>query len=138
MRAFAHLRTPAVAFVTILAMLLVPACGSLCAAMNHCSMSTTSANSDGCHHADMSATADSDTFSVSSQSSCGQQAPLVAVLTGSEPSIQLKSDVVAHVPLSIEVPNRALSQNNRAYESPNQKQWPQQGSPLESFSVLRI
>jgi hypothetical protein len=133
----AHLRNPAVAIATILAMLIVPACGSLCAAMNHCATSTVSSNSDGCHHADMSIQSDPDALSLSSPASCGQQAPLLAVLTDSGSSIQVKSIATAIAPFAIIAPEHAITLNSSPNESLSAKESPH-SIPLENLSVLRV
>ncbi|HUE43050.1 MAG TPA: hypothetical protein VMP12_05775 [Candidatus Sulfotelmatobacter sp.] len=137
MRTLAHLRNPAVAIATILAMLIVPACGSLCAAMNHCATSTVSSNADGCHHADMSVQPDPDALSLSSPASCGQQAPLLAVLTDSGSSIQLKSIAAAIAPFAIDAPEHAITPNSGPNECLSAKESPH-GIPLENLSVLRV
>jgi hypothetical protein len=133
----AHLRTSAVAIVAILAMLLVPACGSLCAAMNHCSTSTISPNSDSCHHTGMSADSDSAASSFTSPASCGQQVPPQAVLASSETSSQFKFVVAPLAPSSIEIPARSITLNGRPHKFPSAKESPQR-IPLESLSILRI
>jgi|SRR5215470_19095578 len=135
MRVFANLRASAIAMITILALVLVPACGSLCAAMNHCSASTDSAEADTCHHANMSAQSDSGVLS--SPVSCGQQAPLMAILAATDSSIQLQSVSAASAVVSIDASNHAFTLENRVHEFPS-KDSPQQRVPLESLSVLRI
>jgi hypothetical protein len=137
MRALAHLRTPAIAIVAILALLLVPACGSLCSAMNHCSASTVSANSDACHHSDMSAQSGSETLSFSSPGSCGQQTPPQAILAGPESSTQLKFVFAARTPSLNNISASAITWNSRPYQSPSAEESPQ-SIPLENLSVLRI
>jgi hypothetical protein len=136
MRALPHLRTSAVAVLTILAMLIVPACGSLCAAMNHCSSGTTSSESDACHHANISA--QSDSGALSSQATCGQQNPLLAVLAASDSSIQLQSTFAASALFSIGNPGNAFKIADRSGEFPSSKDSPQQSTSLENLSVLRI
>jgi hypothetical protein len=130
--------TSFIAVAAILAMLVVPACGSLCAAMTHCSTSTVSAGSENCHHLDMSAQSDSEASSFSSQVSCGQQTPLVAVLTSFESSLQIESGSAANTALSIDVPAHAASLNHHALDFSLQKPSPQQAIPLENLSVLRV
>jgi hypothetical protein len=137
MRTLAHLRTSAIAVATILAMLFVPACGPLCAAMNHCSSSAASANSDSCHHASMSTQLDSETLSFSSQASCGQQSPLVAILTSSESSLQPLSTNTA-IAASGNLPNRTITPASRPHDFLPSKESPQNSIPLENLSILRI
>src|SRR5580704_4254970 len=112
MRALPHLRNSAIAIVTILALLIVPACGSLCAEMSHCSSGAASAESDACHHANIAARSDSD--------------------------VQLKSVFAADAPVSINNPDQIFSVADRlhGFLSPNES--PQQSTPLQSLSVLRI
>jgi hypothetical protein len=136
MRVFPNLRTSAVAIATIIAMLLVPACGSLCATMTHCSTSAASAYSEACHHANMSG--QSEALSLSSQSSCGQRTPLVAILTVSESSFQLPSvdTVIAASPIS--APHHTSTLDSHCYESLHSNESPQNPVPLENLSILRI
>jgi hypothetical protein len=136
MRVLPNLRTSTIAIVTILAMLLVPACGSLCAAMNHCSSTAPSTDSDACHHANVSAQSGSE--SLSSPASCSQQLPLLAILAASDSSIQLESVFAAQASLSIDTPINAFTVNSQFREFPSSTDSPQQSSPLESLSVLRI
>jgi hypothetical protein len=136
MRALSNLRTSTIAIVTILALLVVPACGSLCAAMSHCSSGAASADADACHHANMSAQPGSETLS--SSASCGQPSPLQAILATSDSSIQLESVFEANAPFSIDNPSHALALNGQLYRSRSPKESPQQSIPLESLSVLRI
>jgi len=136
MRAVPHLRTSAIAIVAILAMLVVPACGSLCAAMNHCSSGAASAEPDACHHTNMSAQSDSGTLS--SPASCGQQSPLLAILAASDSSIQLQSKFAANAFFSIDDPDYAFPLADRSDNFPSSKDSPQQSTGLESLSVLRI
>jgi hypothetical protein len=136
MRALPILRISAIAIVTILAMLVVPACGSLCASMNHCSSNAASAEPDACHHAKMSA--ESDSGAVSSPVSCGQQSPPLAILATSDSSVQLKSVFAANPPSSIDNLRYAFALAARSDEFPSSKESPQQSISLESLSVLRI
>jgi hypothetical protein len=141
MRAFPNIRTPAIAIATILAMLLVPACGSLCAAMNHCSTAAVNSNSDACHHGDISAAAsDYISLSISSPASCGDQAPVLAVLTSSDEFSQLKSGSQSIVPFAIDSPNRTSALVSPLHESLSADESPQtrQTLPIEALSVLRI
>jgi hypothetical protein len=135
MRTLINLRASATAIAVIVAMLLVPACGSLCAAMNHCSASASSASSDSCHHADMSAQSDSKTLS--SPTSCGEQSPLLAILSGTDTSIQFKS-VGATAPFSSTNLIRSAASKNILAESLSAKESPQESIPLENLSILRI
>jgi hypothetical protein len=135
MRALANFRTHSIAIVTILAMLIVPACGSLCASMNHCSSSAESAEPEACHHANMSA--QSDSGALSSSASCGQQAPLLAVLAASDSSVQLESEFAANPPYSIDSLAYPFALAVRSDEFPSTKESPQQIIPLENLSVLR-
>jgi hypothetical protein len=130
--------TSFIAVAAILAMLVVPACGSLCAAMTHCSTSTVSAGSENCHHLDMSAQSDSEASSFSSQVSCGQQTPLVAVLTSFESSLQIESGSEANTLLSIDIPANAATLDRYIRDFLLLEQWPQQTIPLENLSVLRV
>ncbi|HEY2823366.1 MAG TPA: hypothetical protein VGJ06_20145 [Candidatus Acidoferrum sp.] len=136
MRSLVNLRASATAIAVILAMLLVPACGSLCAAMNHCSTSATSASSDSCHHADMSAQSDSKTLS--SPASCGEKAPLLAILSGSDPTIQFNAINAATAPFSSNVLIHTATPKNISAESLSSNESPQESIPLENLSVLRI
>jgi hypothetical protein len=137
MRALAHLRTSFIAIATILAMLVVPACGSLCTAMTHCPTSAVSASSETCHHADMSVQSDSET-SFSSQISCGQQTPLFAILTSVESSLEIASGDTAVSNLSAEIQAHAVTLARCLHDSSFQKQSPPRSIPLENFSVLRV
>jgi len=131
--------TSFIAVATVLAMLVVPSCGSLCAAMTHCSTSTASADSsENCHHIDISAQADSEASSFSSQVSCGQQTPLVAVLTSFESSLQIESRDASISMVSIDAPAHAVTLSHHVLDFSLQKQSPQQASPLEDFSILRV
>jgi hypothetical protein len=136
MRALANLKASIVAIVTILALLIVPACGSLCAAMNQCSSTAPSADSDTCHHTNMSAQSDSETLS--SLGSCSQPAPLMAILSASDSSVQIESVYNAHAPYSIQTPKKAFTPNSQLREFPVLRDSAQQSTPLESLSVLRI
>jgi hypothetical protein len=139
MRALLYLRTSIIAFATILATMVVPACGSLCAAMAHCSRGDVSANSDSCHHADaLALSGDFATSSLSSQASCGRQTPPVAILTASESSIQLDSFRTANAPLSIDVPAHAATLNIHLHDFLPSTESPQRNIPLEKLSVLRV
>ena len=140
MRAFAKLRTFIVALTSVLAMVLVPACGSVCAAMTHCSTSTVAANSDRCHHTDLSTQSDSEGQSISSDASCGQQTPLLAILTSSssDSSIQLDSLAPANAALAIESSIHRVTLSGYANDFFPSKGSPQQSIPLENLSVLRI
>ena len=135
MRALPRLRASAVAAVTILAMLIVPACGSLCAAMHHCSSSAMATDAEDCHHAGMSAQPDS--VAVSSLASCGQQLPLLAILTVPELSAQIQSLAATDAPVPIDVSNHIFALNSRFNPFVFLHQAPQQSVPLEKFSVLR-
>ena len=136
MRTLINLRAPAAAIAVILAMLLVPACGSLCAAMNHCSASASSATSDTCHHTDMSAQSDSNTLS--SPTSCGEQSPLLAILSGTDTSLQFKSPHAVAPPFSSSQLIHATTPKNISAESLPSNESPQESIPLENLSVLRI
>jgi hypothetical protein len=136
MRTLPSLRTSTIAIVTILALLIVPACGSLCAAMNHCSSGAASADADACHHANMSAQSDSEAFS--SSASCSPQSPLLAILAASDSSANLESVFAASSPFSIDNPDHAITIANRFHEFLSLKELRQQSIPLESLSVLRI
>ena len=140
MRILHNFRTSFIALTAVVAMLLVPACGSLCAAMAHCSTSAASANSnsDSCHHTNMSAQSDSETQSLSSDASCGQQAPLLAILAGSDSSIRIESIDTANPLPSIDLPIRAVAPNNHRHDFLPSKESPQSSIPLENLSVLRI
>ena len=59
----------------------------------------------------MSAQSDSEASSFSSQVSCGQQTPLVAVLTSFESSLQIESGSAANTTLSSNVPAHAVTLN---------------------------
>src|ERR1700722_4959823 len=136
MRALSNLRISAIAIVTILAMLIVPACGSLCASMNHCSSSAASAEPDACHHANMSS--QSYPEPLSSPASCGQQSPLLATLAASDSSLQLESAFGANALFSIDVADHASTPDSRLPKFSYLEQSPQQSAPRESLSVLRI
>jgi hypothetical protein len=138
MRRLLNLWTSFIAIATILAMLVVPGCGSLCAAMTHCPTSAVSRASESCHHTGMSAQSDSETQSLSSETSCGQQSPLVAILTGSDSSVRIESFDTANALPSITIPARAILLNDHrdVFSPPNES--PQQSIPLENLSVLRI
>src|ERR1700744_3092038 len=130
MRANLHLRTSALAIVTILAMLIVPACGSLCASMTHCSSATVSHEPDTCHHVSMSA--QSDPPALSTPASCNQQEPPMAILAASDASAQLESTFTAHAPFSIDNLDHVSAQASRFHELPYLKQLPHQSTPLEN------
>jgi hypothetical protein len=136
MRALVNLRATVIAVAVILAMLLVPACGSLCAAMNHCSTNATSASSDSCHHADMSAQSDSNTLS--SPASCGEPASLLAILIGSDTSIPFKSVDAVPAPFSADLSIHTAAPKNTSVQSLSSNESPQESLPLENLSVLRI
>lgn len=136
MRAIVNLRASATAITVILAMLLVPVCGSLCPAMNHCSTSAASTSSDSCHHADMSAQSHSQTLS--SPASCGEQAPLLAVLSTSNTSVQFKYVDSATAPFPGALPIHVTALNIRSVDSFALNGSPQENIPLENLSVLRI
>jgi hypothetical protein len=138
MRALAHLRTSAVAIATILAMLLVPACGSLCATMNHCSTSSVSSKSDSCHHGDMSASSNPKAQSLATQASCGRQIPLVATFAAPESYFQLRFVDAAVGASSIDLTNHALALDSHGYEFLVSSESPQNGIPLKNLSILRI
>ena len=138
MYAFANFRTPIVALATILAMLLVPACGSVCTAMTHCSTGAVAANSDSCHHTEMSAQSDSGAQATSSDASCGQQTPLLATLTSSDSSFQVVSVASANAAVSVETLVQAVTLSGHAHDFLPPKRSPQQSIPLENLSVLRI
>jgi hypothetical protein len=138
MRALVHFRSSAVAIATILAMLLVPACGSLCATMSHCSASQVPANSDSCHHGDVFASPDFETKSLASQASCGRQAPLVATLAAPESYFQLRFADAAVAASPIDLTNHAIALDNHRYEFLVSNESPQKSIPLENLSVLRI
>jgi hypothetical protein len=135
MRALPNLRTSAIAIVAILAMLIVPACGSLCAAMNHCSSSADSAEPDACHHANMSAQPDSE--GLSSPASCSQPAPLLAILATSDSSVQLKSVSAPNASFAANVADHSFVASKQLHELRYLKP-PQQSTPLETLSILRI
>lgn len=138
MRSFSNFRTSVVAIATIVAMLLIPGCGSLCATMTHCSTSAVSGNSEGCHHTDMSSQSDSDAYSLSAQTSCGQQTGLVAILTGSDSSVQFESAGAANTLLLIEIPAHVIALNSGLHDFLVSKESPQQSIPLENLFILRI
>ena len=136
MQALPKLRSSLIAIVTILAMLVVPACGSLCSTMSHCSSTIAAADSE-CHHAEMLQQTVSVSFS--SQVSCGQQTPLLAILSASDSSsIQVDSVVAAVTPVSIGVSVDAVAVHSRFGEFLSSKDSPQQSIPLENLSVLRV
>jgi hypothetical protein len=135
MRTLPNLRTSTIAIIAILALLLVPACSSLCTAMNHCSSGTASAESDACHHANVSAHSDSETLS--SSTSCNQPAPLLAILAASD-SLLLKSVFAADASFSIDISVRASTLANRFHEFQSLRESPQESIPLENLSILRI
>jgi hypothetical protein len=136
MRTLVNLRLSATAIAVILAMLLVPACGSLCAGMNHCSTNSTSASSDSCHHADMSAQSDSKTLS--SPTSCGEQSRLLAILSSTDTSIQLKAVDAAPTPFSSTDLIHTATPKNIPAESLFSNESPQESIPLKNLPVLRI
>jgi hypothetical protein len=136
MRALPHLRTSAIAIVTILAMLIVPACGSLCASMSNCSSSAASADSDACHHENVAAYPDSETLS--SSASCNQQSPLVAILAASDSSFQLESVLAANASLLLGGTNHVSGPDSQVDEFSSLEKLHQQSIPLENLSVLRI
>jgi hypothetical protein len=136
MRALVHLRTSATAIAVVLALLIVPACGSLCAAMNHCSTSAVSPNPDSCHHADMSAQSNSE--ALSSPASCGGQAPLLAVLGNSVTSTQFESVDAASAPFSSNALIHSATLKNSSVDSLSSNESPQNNIPLENLSILRI
>jgi hypothetical protein len=140
MRILRNLRTPFIALTAVIAMLLVPACGSLCAAMTHCSTGAASASSDSdsCHHTNMTAPSDSETYWLSSDASCGQQAPLLAILAGSDSSIPIGSTDTADPLPSIDLPIHAVASNSQRDDFLPSKESPQSSIPLENLSVLRI
>jgi hypothetical protein len=131
-----NLRTSSIAIVTILALLMVPACGSLCAAMNHCSSASSSTESDACHHANMSPQSDSE--ALSSAASCSQPSPLLAILVASDSSVQLESAYAANGSFSIDNADHAYTLANQFRELSSLRESPQQSTPLENLSVLRI
>ena len=133
-----NFRTFFIAVAAILAMLIVPACGSLCAAMTHCSASTASAGNESCHHADMSAQSDSEASSLSSLASCGQQTPLFATLTNSESSLQLEFASAANALFSTDLQSYAAVLNSHRLDFLPSEISPQQSIPLENLSVLRV
>jgi hypothetical protein len=135
MRALTRFRTSAIAIATILAMLLVPACGSFCASMNHCSTSDASANADSCHHGDMSVSHDSAAQSLSSQPSCGQQASSGATLAAPESHFQLQSVEAAVSSISLASGANALDSHRFEFFVSNESP---RSSPLENLSILRI
>jgi hypothetical protein len=63
----------AIAALTILAMFIVPLCGTLCATPNHCLAQIAAAQleSDACHHVTMSGSADA-SGAITSGMNCGQ------------------------------------------------------------------
>jgi hypothetical protein len=139
MRALPHLRNSAIAIVTILALLIVPACGSLCARMNHCSSGFSGAasnDSDSCHHANISSQSDSETLS--SLATCSPPSPVAAILVASDTSVELKSVSAANAAFSIDNPDHASASANPFREFSSSKESPQQSIPLENLSVLRI
>jgi|SRR5579863_1868004 len=138
MRALANLRTPIIALATVLAMLLVPSCGSVCAAMTHCSKSAVAANSDGCHHTDSFAQSDSEAHSISSDAICGQQTPRFAILTSSDSTVLLGSVPTANALVSIDTETLAFMQDRQVHDFLPSKDSPQQSIPLVNPSVLRI
>jgi hypothetical protein len=138
MRALPNLRSSIVAIAIILALAFVPACGSLCSTMTYCSSSSVSAESDSCHHTDMSAQTDSDAFALSSQALCNQQTPLLAILTASDLSIQLESVNAAKTLLPVAVPAYAANLKNQFHNLVPTKDSHKQSIPLANLSVLRI
>lgn len=136
MRARLNLRTSTVAIVTILALLIVPACGSLCAAMNHCSSATPSTESDGCHHASMFPQSGSE--ALSSAASCSQPSPLLAILLASDPSIQLECTFAANGSFGIDNSDHAPTLANLFRGLSSLREPPQKSNQLENLSVLRI
>ena len=138
MRTLKNLRAPAIAIVTIIAVLFFPACGSLCAAMNHCSTSAVSSNADSCHHTDAAMRSDVSTLSVSSAATCGEQAPLVAVLTNSESSVQLSSSNLVATPFSFASRTQAVVSPIHPINALVSNESPQQSIPLANLSILRI
>ncbi len=137
MRALPNLRRSIAAVATIFALLFVPACGSLCATMTHCSTNALSAESEGCHHSDTSAQADSDVLSLSSQTSCGQQTPPLAILWGSDSSVRFELVSTANAQLSIYLPMHAVSLFGQLHNLRLSKDSPQQSIPLANLTVLR-
>jgi ABC-type phosphate transport system substrate-binding protein len=136
MRALPNLRASAVAIVTILAMLVVPACGSLCASMNHCSSSAASTEPDSCHHANMPT--QSDSGALSSLASCGQQQSLLAILAASGSSTQPLKEFAPAGAFTIDDSGSAFTLADQSDKFPSSKDSPQQSTPLENLSVLRI
>jgi hypothetical protein len=138
MRTLVNLRPSVIAIVTIIAMLLVPLCGTSCAAMSHCSTSAVSATAEGCHHADMSGQSDSEDSTLSSQAACAQQAPLMAILASSESSAQLSSVLAMDRPLSIDSRARNLTPDRHFRAFLLSIDSLQTSIPFENLSVLRI
>jgi hypothetical protein len=123
--------------VAILAMLFVPACGSFCAAMTHCSTENVSASAESCHHSDVSGQADSES-SLSSQASCIQQPAQLAVLAGNESSTDARFSGSSNVSVSLDVPSFAVTIGSCSNNSVPVAESPQQSIPLEKLSILRV
>ncbi len=138
MRILQNFRASAIAIVTIVAMLFVPACGSVCAAMNHCSGPAVSSNPDSCHHSDTAMQAATSSFSFSSAAMCGEQAPLIAALMPQESSARVQSSNTSPVAFSIVPPTYALASHFRHKEPLASNESPQRSIPLENLSILRI
>lgn len=86
----------------------------------------------------MSARSNSETQSHSSQVSCGQQTPLVAILTISDSYFQLPSVDAAIAAYSIDLSNYAIALSGHHAEVSALRESPQNNIPLENLSVLRI
>jgi hypothetical protein len=82
--------------------------------------------------------AQSDSQTVSSPVSCSQPAPLLAILAASNSSSQLESVLAANASLSANIPDHSSALPNGFHEFPYLEQSPQQSTPLETLSILRI
>jgi len=137
MRAFPNLQRSIVALATVVALLFVPTCGSLCATMTHCSTNAISAESEGCHHPDTSAQADSDALSPSSKTSCDQRTSPLAILPGSDFSIRLEFVSAANSLFPVDLPMHAVGLSSHVRNLTSSKDSPQQSIPLANLTVLR-
>ena len=138
MRTLQNFRASAIALVTIVAMLLVPACGSVCAAMSHCSASAVSSNPDSCHHTDTEMQTDTQSLSFSSAAMCGEQAPLIAALAPKESSTQLDFSNTVAAAVSIVPAAQAFASHFHQIEPISSNESLQPSIPLENLSILRI
>jgi hypothetical protein len=136
MRKLQNHRAVVIAIVTIVAMLFVPACGSVCAAMSHCSTTAASSNADTCHHADAAIQSGTQSLSSSSTAMCGEQAPLLAVLMNSKTSVQLYSSNT--LAASVSLADQNVAPRVSQVETSPSNESPQRSIPLENLSILRI